>query len=135
MPVLTDDVRALFDGPNYGHIATTLPDGSPHSVAVWVGRREDRIVFFTQPTNRKARNLAADPRCAISITDHEDPYRTAQVRGRLVETIEGEEALEIIDAISQRYTGRPFPMRDGTVFVIEPERASFVALPFSHAPA
>lgn len=135
MADLTPDVRALFDGPNYGHLATLMPDGSPASVAVWVGIEDGRIVFFTQPGSPKARNVARDPRVAISITDHENPYRTGRVRGRLVATREGDEALEVIDRLSQKYTGKPFPLRSGVVFEIEPERVSFMALPFEHTPA
>lgn len=132
---LTDDVRALFRGANFGHVATLMPSGAPHSVAVWVGIEEgDRIAFFTQPTSQKARNLARDGRVAISITDHDNPYRTARIRGRLVETVEGEEALVVIDRLSQRYTGAPFPMRSGIVYLIEPERVGYMELPFADRP-
>ena len=92
-------------------------------------------MFFTQEGTRKARNVAADPRVALSIADHENPYRMAQVRGRVVETLHGEAALEIIDRLSQRYTGAPFPMRTGIVFLIEPEKVFAMALPFEHAPS
>ena len=134
MTELSDDVRALFEAPNYAHIATVLPDGGPHSVPVWIGLEAGRIVFFTQEGTRKARNLAADPRVAISIADHANPYRMAQVRGRVVDAVHGEEALEIIDRLSVRYTGRPFPMRSGVVYRIEPERAFAMDLPFEHTP-
>ena len=73
---LPDEVRTLLEGPNYGHVATLMPDGSPHSVAVWVGVEDGRIVFFTQSGSRKARNVEGDPRVAVSITDYENPYRT-----------------------------------------------------------
>jgi cysteine synthase A len=43
----------------------------------------------------------------------------AQVRGRVVSTVEGDEALEIIDRLAVKYTGDPFPMRSGVVFLIE----------------
>jgi PPOX class probable F420-dependent enzyme len=132
---LTPEVHALFDGPNYGHVATLMPDGSPHSVAVWVGIEDERVVFFTQPASQKARNLERDPRVAISIVDHANPYRTARVRGRLVATREGDEALEVIDRLSHKFTGQPFPMRSGVVYEIEPERVSFMELPFEHTPA
>src|SRR5436309_1536022 len=46
---LSDEVRALFEGANFGHVATLMPSGAPHSVAVWVGLEGDRIAFFTQP--------------------------------------------------------------------------------------
>ena len=134
MTPLPDDVRALFEGPNYAHLATVLPSGAPHSVPVWTGMEGDRVVFFTQPASRKARNLARDPRVAFSITDHDQPYRMAQIRGQVVETVEGEAALEIIDRLAVKYTGNPFPMRSGVVFLIEPEKVQAMTLPFSHAP-
>ncbi|HEY0633023.1 MAG TPA: PPOX class F420-dependent oxidoreductase [Thermoleophilaceae bacterium] len=132
---LTDEVRALFQGANFGHVATLMPSGAPHSVAVWVGLEGDRIVFFTQPASQKARNLARDPRVAVSITGHEAPYRTARIRGRVVDTLEGDAALEVIDRLSNRYTGKPFPMRSGVVFLIEPEKVGFMELPFEDRPA
>ena len=136
MAQLPDDVRALFEGANYAHIATVLPDGGPHSVPIWVGMEGDRIAFFTQERSRKARNLDADPRVAISIVDHEDPYRMATIRGRVVERRHGDDALAIIDRLSIRYTSKPFPYRHGTAFLVEPERATAMTLEgFEHAPA
>ena len=131
---LPDEVRRLFEGPNYAHLATVLPSGAPHSVPVWTAVRGEHVLFFTQPASRKARNLERDPRVAFSITDHEHPYRMAQVRGRVVETVHDVAALEIIDGLAMKYTGRPFPMRSGVVFLIEVERVQTMQLPFEHAP-
>jgi PPOX class probable F420-dependent enzyme len=133
--VIPDDVRQLVEGRNFGHVATVLPDGSPHSVPVWIGVEGDHVVFFTQTQSRKARNLARDSRVAISLVDLEQPYHSATLRGRVVGTAEGEQALEIIDRLSLKYTGEPFPMRSGVVFLIEPERARHTELPFRHTPA
>jgi PPOX class probable F420-dependent enzyme len=134
MAVLSDQVRLLFEGPNFGHVATVMPDGSPHSVPIWVGLEGERIAFFTQEGSRKARNLERDPRCAISVTDYEHPYRSARVRGRVAEKLTGAAALEIMDRIARRYTGEAFPMRMGVVFLVEPERVGFTELPFRHTP-
>jgi hypothetical protein len=71
---------------------------------------------------------------AISITDHANPYRMALVRGRVAETLEGEPALEVMDRLAQRYTGNPFPMRTGIVYLVEPERVHSMELPFRHVP-
>jgi PPOX class probable F420-dependent enzyme len=121
---LPEDVRVLFEGPNIGHVATTLPSGSPHSVPVWVDLEGDRIAFLTGPGSRKARNLDRDPRLAISITRHDQPYQMAQVRGRVAERLEGGAAWEVIDRISHKYIGQPYPLRnDRVVFLVEPERA------------
>jgi PPOX class probable F420-dependent enzyme len=135
MTELPGDVRDLFEGPNFCHVATVLPSGAPHSVPVWTNLEGDRIVFFTQPASRKARNLERDGRVAISITDGANPYRMAQVRGRVVDTVHGEAALEIIDRMAVKYTGEPFPMRSGVVFLVEPEKVQQMTLGFEHRPA
>jgi PPOX class probable F420-dependent enzyme len=132
MAALPPDVRELFEARNFGHLATTLPDGSPHSVPVWMRVEDGKLLFFTQTRSRKARNLGRDPRVAVSVVDERNPYRSAWVRGRVVERIEGEQALEIIDRISQQYTSVNFPMRSGVVYVIEPERTGHFVLPFTH---
>lgn len=134
MAPLDDQVRSLCEGANFGHLATLMPDGSPMSVPVWVGVEGDHVVFFTQTMTRKARNIERDPRVAISIADHEKPYRAGRIRGRVVSTIEGDEALEVIDRISVRYTGQPFPMRMGTVYLVEPDKSGFLELPFEDKP-
>jgi PPOX class probable F420-dependent enzyme len=124
MVQLPEDVRALFEGPNIGHVATTMPSGGPHTVPVWVGIEDGRIAFLTGPGSRKARNLDRDPRLAISITDRERWFAMAQVRGRVAERLEGDAAFEVIDRISHKYVGQPYPVRsDRVVFLVEAERA------------
>jgi PPOX class probable F420-dependent enzyme len=125
MPQLPDDVRVLFDAPNIAHIATLLPDGAPHSVPLWVGLEDGRIVFLTGPGSRKARNLERDPRVAISITHRDNPFAMAQVRGRVAERIEGDAAFEVIDRMSDKYIGAPYPLRtDRVVYFVEAESAT-----------
>jgi PPOX class probable F420-dependent enzyme len=124
MTSLPDDVRALFEAPNFAHVATLMPDGGPHTVPVWIGVEAGRIAFLTSPDSRKARNLQGDARVAISVTAHDQPFTMASVRGRVAEVVEGDAAFEIIDRISHKYTGQPYPLRtDRVVFLIEPERA------------
>jgi pyridoxine/pyridoxamine 5'-phosphate oxidase len=51
---LDPDVRDLFAGANFVHLATLMPDGGPHSVAIWADVHDDEhVVFFTSPTSRK----------------------------------------------------------------------------------
>jgi PPOX class probable F420-dependent enzyme len=127
MTELPPDVRRLFDGPNYAHLATLMPDGAPHSAPLWVGLEGDRIALLTSPDSRKARNIAGDARVAISITDHEQPFVMASVRGRVAERVEGDAAWVIIDRLSDKYLGQPYPLRtDRVVFLIEPEHARAV---------
>lgn len=135
---LSPEARELIERPNYVHLATLMPDGSPHSVAVWAGMVGDRIGVYTANTdNRKAKNMLRDPRVSISVVDMEDPYWTAQVRGRVVETWRDDEALAEMDRFSVAYTGKPFPARGagGVLFLIEADWSRAARLPFEHRPA
>jgi len=133
MAQLSPEVCSVLDGRAFFHLATVAPDGSPHSVPVWMLRDGDRLAFFTQSGSRKAGHLRADPRVSVSVVDESDPYRNVHLRGRVVETVDGEDALAIIDRISDKYIGAPFPMRSGTVYWVEPETAKLTKLPFDHS--
>jgi PPOX class probable F420-dependent enzyme len=123
--MLNPDVRRVLDGASIAHLATVLPDGSPHTTPVYVGAHGDRIVFFTGPGMRKARNLRRDPRVALSIAPVDDTFTPIVVRGRVVEWIEGDAAWEIVDQLATKYTGAPYPRgQERVVVVIEPERQS-----------
>ena len=123
MPI-PENVRALLDAPNIAHIATVLPDGGPHAVPIWVGVQGDRVVFLTSPGSRKARNIDRDPRVAISVADRDRPNVMAHVRGRVVERVDGDAGWEIIDRLSHRYLGQPYPLRtDRVAYLVEPDRA------------
>jgi PPOX class probable F420-dependent enzyme len=136
MAPLPDDVRALFEGANFAHLATLMPDGAPHSVAIWAGLEGDVVVFFTQEGSLKANNMAKDPRVAISITDHDNPYRTAQLRGEVVEVRGAEAAHELADQLALKYTGEPFPYKPPTsrLYVVAVHKVRSTELPFEHRP-
>jgi len=133
---LTAEIKQLLDGANFVHLATIMLDGSPQSVPVWAGREGDRIVICTGEGSLKARNTARDPRVALSVVDFLDPYKEAQIRGRVVER-RPDPDLKTMDIISHKYTGKPFPMRtpEGRVaLVIEVDKARYTKLPFEHTP-
>src|SRR5262249_53729680 len=133
---LSAEIRQLLDRPNFAHLATLMPDGSPHSVPVWVGREADRIVICTGESSLKAKNTRRDARVAISIVDFDDPYSEGMLRGRIVER-RADPDLKILDPISRKYTGQPFPMRspEGRVaLIIEVEKSSYTKIPFKHEP-
>jgi PPOX class probable F420-dependent enzyme len=130
------EIAQLFgEGRNYPTQATTMDDGAPHAVSIWSAVEDDRVVFFTSnDRSRKARNIARDPRVAMTVVDFANPYRTGRIRGRVVETYDGDRAMETIDRISQRYVGEPFPVRHGTVYAVEPTHEEFTELAFRHEP-
>ena len=98
-----------------------LPDGSPHTTPVFVGTLDDRLIFFTGPDTRKARNLRRDPRVALSLAPADNPYQPVVIRGRITEWLTGDTAWEIIDQIQAKYTGQPYPRgQERVVAVVEP---------------
>jgi PPOX class probable F420-dependent enzyme len=121
--MLDPDVRRVLEGTSIAHLATVLPDGSPHAVPVWIGTYGDRIVFLTGPGSLKARNLRRDPRMALSIAPVDNPFEPVVVRGRVVEWLDGDAAWEIIDQLSMKYIGAPYDRGlERIIGVIEPER-------------
>ena len=134
---LSDEIRALLDGPNFAHLATLMPDGSPQSAPVWVGREGDRILICTGEGSLKAKNTRRDPRISLSIVNFHDPYQESQLRGRVVERRPDGDFKYGSGRHFAQVHGQAVPVRspEGRVaFVIEIEKARYTKLPFGHTP-
>lgn len=122
---LAAEVRNVIDGTPVAHLATVLPDGSPHTVPVWIATHDDQLVFLTGPASRKARNLRRDPRVALSLTPPDDPFVPVVIRGRVVGWLEGDEAWTVVDQIAAKYIGAPYPRDEPRVVaVVEAEKVT-----------
>ena len=133
---LSPEIKQLVDRPNFAHLATLMSDGSPQSVPVWIGRESEHLVICTGEGSLKATNTRRDPRIALSIVNLDNPYEEVQIRGRVVER-RPDQGFKILDSISHKYIGKPFPMRspEGRVaLIIEVEKARYTKLPFEHTP-
>ncbi len=120
-----DLARTLVAGPHVAHLATSLPDGSPHSVPLWVAWEGDQLAFLTGPRSRKARNVDHDPRVAVSVAHPERPWEMAMLRGRVTEVLVGASAWVVVDRMSCAYTGGPYPRgEDRVVFLVDVEHAT-----------
>jgi PPOX class probable F420-dependent enzyme len=74
---------------------------------MWVDRDGGTILVNTRIGRVKQKNLARDPRVAISIADQSNPYDKVVIRGHVVsQTTEG--ADEHIDKLAKKYTGEDF---------------------------
>lgn len=127
---LSEGVKKLFLEPNFAHLATLMPDGSPQVTPVWVDLEGERILVNTAEGRAKPRNLRGDPRVAISIYNQANPYSSAFIRGRVVE-ITPADAEEHIHKLAKKYLGRdryPYlqPGEQRLIIVIEPEHVSSV---------
>ena len=104
MAELNDRARSLFEGPNLAFLADVMEDGSPHVSPLWIELENGYVTFNTAAGRLKERNIRRDPRVAISVAHRDDPYDRVDIRGRVVEIVEGEEADEQIDRLARKYT-------------------------------
>ena len=113
MAELTESARRILEAPNLAFVATVREDGSPQVSPVWIEVEDGRLAFNTVVGNRKERNMRRDPRVAVSITAKDDFFDKVDIRGRVVEMIEGEDADRQIDRLAKKYLGKDeYPWRN-----------------------
>ena len=129
-PELHPDTVELAREANYGSISTVLPDGKLQTQMIWVDTDGERLVVNTEIHRQKYKNIERDQRITLTIRDEQDPYRYAEVRGLVVETVRGQEARDHIDQLSQKYHGQdynPDAIKTERVMLwIVPERQTIV---------
>jgi hypothetical protein len=116
LPLPWDEVvRWLVDARNYW-VVTASPDGRPHAAPVWGLWLDDAVVFSTDESSRKARNLVASPEVVVHLESGDD---VCIVEGR-VEPLAGREARErFADLYDEKYSYRPDP-DSGLVYAVRP---------------
>jgi PPOX class probable F420-dependent enzyme len=126
---IPDKYLDLLDAKSFASLGTVMPDGSPQVTPVWFSWDGRHIRINSARGRAKDKNMRRDPRVSITILDPANPYRYLEVRGRIVNVTE-DGADDHIDALSQKYLGKPYPWRrPGEVRVsydIEPEKTSFM---------
>jgi PPOX class probable F420-dependent enzyme len=92
----------ILEKRSFAHVATLMPDGSPHVTPVWVDHEDGEYVRFnTARGRRKEKNVARDARVGVSVVDPDDPYRFLSVRGEATVTEEG--AVDHINELARAY--------------------------------
>jgi hypothetical protein len=94
--------------------ATVSPDGRPQGrpiLGLWL---DGGVSFITAETTRKARNLAADPRCAIASSSTAPPAVEVIVEGEAVKATDDAKLRRVADAFAARMQW-PLEVRDGAV--------------------
>lgn len=112
MAELSERVRSMIEAPNLAFLAELMEDGSPHVSPVWITLEDGKISFNTAIGRLKERNMRRDARVAVSIARQDDPYDKIDIRGRVAELIEGDEAERQIDELAKKYVGEDtYPWR------------------------
>jgi PPOX class probable F420-dependent enzyme len=125
---MTEPITQLLKGKNFAYLATLMNDGSPQVTPTWIDVEEDSgiISIPTVEGRIKHKNVSADPRVAICISDGNNPYNMVLIRGRVIEkTKQG--AVEHFDRLAKKYLGvdkypLPAPIEKRVILKIKPER-------------
>ena len=127
-----EDVDKLFEGRNLVFVSTLSKDGSPHVTPVWADTQDDLILINTSEAAAKNKHVIRDPRIAISIVEHYNPYNMVSIKGRVVErSTEG--ADEHLKKLAKKYLGigkyyyRP-PKHRRVILKIKPEKIMGLSL-------
>ena len=102
------DLKALATAKNFAALTTLMPDGQPQTQIMWVSADDDHVLINTEAQRQKFRNVERDPRVTVTVFNDDNPYQYVEARGRVVETVGGDEARADIDALSQKYQGTPY---------------------------
>lgn len=126
--VIPDKYIDLFGKKSFANLATIMPNGSPQVTPVWIDYDGENVVFNTAVGRQKDKNLQANGRVSLALSDPDNPYRYLEVRGTVVErTLDGADAH--IDKMAKKYMGvdvypgrQPGEVR--VIYKIKPERIS-----------
>ena len=95
-------------GKNFATIAVALPNGQIPSHVMWVDANDEQLLINTEIHRAKYKAIQQHPEVTVTVWDAGNPYRYAEVRGRVAGEVRGDEARAHIDTLSQRYLGHDY---------------------------
>jgi PPOX class probable F420-dependent enzyme len=95
----------LFQQPALAHLATLMPDGTPHVTPIWIDFDGTYLLVNTLKGRQKELHMQQRPKVGLDIVDLSNPWRWLSVRGQVVEMTE-EGANEHIDKMAKKYMGQ-----------------------------
>jgi PPOX class probable F420-dependent enzyme len=107
--------KFLMQGTFTGKLATVKKDGSSHIIPIWFvldrGNKKssggDDIIFTTNSTSVKAKNIQRDNRVSICIDDQTPPFSFVTVYGTAkIHQYKQDELFRLASKIAQRYMGK-----------------------------
>jgi PPOX class probable F420-dependent enzyme len=127
---LMPETVELASAANFASVATVQSDGLIQNQTIWVGVENGVLILNTEIHRAKYLSVNGDPRVTVLIRDEQDPYRYAEVRGEVAETIIGDRARSQIDELARKYTGNDDPPEDirseRVILRIVPARQTYI---------
>jgi PPOX class probable F420-dependent enzyme len=104
---MSDDQRRKFllEGTRTGILATVRADGRPHAAPIWFTLDGDDVMFTTNETTVKGRNLRRDGRAVLVVDDGTPPFDFVTIEGQVELSEDPERRLRWTTALAARYMG------------------------------
>ena len=104
---MTDEQRRAFllAGTRTAILATVRKDGRPHAAPVWFTLDGDDVLFTTNETTVKGRNLRRTGRAVMVIDESSPPYDFVTVEGPVELSEDLDEMLHWATVLGGRYMG------------------------------
>ncbi len=109
--------QRLVKSHNYWLI-TTRPDGAPHAMPIWGVWVDSLFVFSTGRDSRKAKNLAANPKCVVC---SELAKEAVIVEGVATEVTDSSQIKEFGRPYQHKYKPWKLDPSMGPIFTVRPE--------------
>ena len=106
---LPGEIRQFLEQPRIAVLATVRRDGTPATTACWYELQDSRVLLTMYATAHRLPNLRSTPHVAMTVLG-EDPYQHVSISGPVTEIWDDPE-LEVMDRLSMRYMGEPWPER------------------------
>lgn len=131
---LHEHVNRLTKGAYLAAVTTLMPDGTPQSQFTWIDNDGEHLLVNTEPQRQRFKNVQRDPRITVLVLG-DNPWDWVEVRGKVVETVDGQAARDHIDELSRRYTGHDYQNPIGphgrVILKIAPDRINTPSGPVS----
>src|SRR5439155_13691911 len=126
--VIPKSYEDLLRSTAVANVATIGPHGEPQVTPVWFGWDGQNLRFSQTKTRQKIRNIAREPRVAISLVDPVNPYRYLEIRGVVVEVADDSNN-EFINSMAKKYMDQDIypwnqPGDERVVVVVRPQHTT-----------
>jgi len=110
------ELEQFLAAPRIAVLATVRGDGTPATTACWYDLEVGKVLITMYASAHRLPNIRHNPRVAMTIVG-EDPYQHVSLSGGVVEMWDDPD-LMVMDRLSMRYTGEPWPEREPCVSML-----------------
>src|SRR5699024_3499798 len=101
MATIPESHRDIIERSQVVILGTSGPEGEPQVTALWFHVEGDTLRLSVNESRQKLKNLQRDPRASAFFIDHENPYRTIELRGSV--SIEPDPGYAFADKVGTKY--------------------------------